>query len=459
MNGALWTLGALAEAACGRLAGADAGTPVTGVSIDTRTLRPGDVFFAIRGVAMDGHAFAADALGKGAAAVVVSEGGHAPAIVVDDTLEAMRAAGVAARRRIGEDVPVVGVTGSVGKTGTKEMLRLAFGASGPTHASQASYNNHWGVPLSLARMPADVTAAVFEMGMNHANEIRPLTRMVRPTVAIVTAVEAVHLEFFDSVAGIADAKSEIFEGLGPDGVAILPSDNPYTDRLAAVAARHAGRTVTFGGAGADVALLSHADDGTTEADVLGTPVRFRLLHPGLHVARNALTVLAALAVTERPLEEGAEALSAWTAPRGRGRRVRLGPAGGEALLLDEAYNANPASMEAAIRSLARAGGRRRVAILGDMLELGPTEGDLHRGLAPLLVDADVRIVHTVGTMMRNLRDALPFEMRGLDAATADDLLGQLPEVEPGDVVLVKGSNAIRLSKVVDALEAQFGLEG
>lgn len=459
MNGPLWTLGALGEAAGGRLAGGDPGAPVTGISIDTRTLKPGDVFFAIRGVAMDGHAFAGEALEKGAAAVVVSEGEHARAIVVDDTLEALRKAGIAARRRIGADVPVVGVTGSVGKTGTKEMLRLAFGAFGPTHASEASYNNHWGVPLSLARMPAGVSAAVFEMGMNHADEIRPLTRMVRPTVAIVTAVEAVHLEFFESVAGIADAKAEIFEGLEPGGVAIFPVDNPYTERLGAAAQRYAARLVTFGGAGADVALLSHADDGTTEADVLGQRVRFRLLHPGLHVARNALTVLAALAVAGRPLAEGADALSHWTAPRGRGRRVRLRPAGGEALLLDEAYNANPASMEAAIRSLARADAGRRVAILGDMLELGATAGDLHRGLAPLLVDADVRIVHTVGTMMTNLRDALPVEMRGLHAGTADDLLGQLPEVEAGDAVLVKGSNAIRLSKVVDALEARFGLEG
>jgi UDP-N-acetylmuramoyl-tripeptide--D-alanyl-D-alanine ligase len=428
------------------------------VSIDTRTLRPGDVFFAIRGVRMDGHAFVRDALNKGAAAVVVSEGEETPAITVEDTLAALRRAGIVARRRIGANVPVVGVTGSVGKTGTKEMMRLAFGALGSAHASEASYNNHWGVPLSLARMPADTEAAVFEMGMNHAGEIRALTTLVRPTVAVVTAVEAVHLEFFDSVAGIADAKAEIFEGLDEGGAAILPVDNPYTDRLRRAAERYAARIVTFGGTGADVRLVSHADDGATEAEVFGEPVRFQLLHPGVHVARNALTVLAALAVTGRPVAVGAEALSHWTAPRGRGRRVRLRPAGGEALLLDEAYNANPASMEAAIASIARAPATRRVAILGDMLELGPTENDLHRGLAPLLVDARVRIVHTVGNMMTNLRDALPFEMRGRHAETAGDLLEELPEVEPGDVVLVKGSNAVGLSRVVDGIEQRFGLE-
>jgi len=458
MTKPLWTLGTLAEATGGRLVGAEVGTPVSGISIDTRTLKPGDAFFAISGVRMDGHAFVRDALDKGASAVVASAGDTSPAIVVEDTLAALRRAGIVARRRVSANVPIVGITGSVGKTGTKEMMRLAFGALGPAHASEASYNNHWGVPLSLARMPADTAAGVFEMGMNHAGEIRALTTQVRPTVAVVTAVEAVHLEFFDSVAGIADAKAEIFEGLYAGGVAILPVDNPYTDRLRRAAARYAARIVTFGGDGGDVRLISHGDDGATEADVFGERVRFQLLHPGGHVARNALTVLATLAVTGRPVRQGAEALSHWTAPRGRGRRVRLRPAGGEALLLDEAYNANPASMQAAIASVARTPAVRRVAILGDMLELGATENDLHRGLAPLLVDAGVRIVHTVGVMTKNLRDALPFEMRGRHAETAADLLGDLPEVAPGDVVLVKGSNAIGLSKVVDAIEQRFGLE-
>ena len=458
MTCALWTLGRLQDATGGSLVGADPDTAVTGISIDTRTLTPGDAFFAIRGVRMDGHAFCADALARDASAVVVDKGDHAPALRVDNSLSALVAAGRAARARIAASAPVIGVTGSVGKTGTKEMMRLAFAAGGSVHASEASHNNHWGVPLSLARMPAESAAGIFEMGMNHAGEIRALTDQVRPTIAVVTAVEPVHLEFFNSVAGIADAKAEIFEGLTPGGTAILPADNPHADRLREAAGRTADRIVTFGASGADVALVSHADDGTTEADVFGERVSFALSHPGRAFALNALTVLAALSISGRPVREGAAALAAWTAPRGRGRRVVLQPAGGEALLLDEAYNANPASMKAAIAALAREPARRRIAILGDMLELGPTAEAFHGGLAPLLVEADVRIVHTIGTLTRAVRAALPPELRGRHADSAAELVAELPEVAAGDRVLVKGSNALRLSDVVDALQARYGQE-
>ncbi|RAH97055.1 UDP-N-acetylmuramoylalanyl-D-glutamyl-2, 6-diaminopimelate--D-alanyl-D-alanine ligase [Acuticoccus sediminis] len=453
---AIWTLGELADAAQGRLLGVPRDTPVSGISIDTRTLQPGDAFFAIVGVSMDAHRFVPAALEAGACAAVVSHGEAERAVVVDDVLAALGRVGVAARARLAGGTPVVAVTGSVGKTGTKEMLRLAFESGGPVHASAASYNNHWGVPLSLARMPADVDAAIFEIGMNHAGEITPLTRMVRPTIAIITQVAAVHLEFFDSVAAIADAKAEIFAGLEDGGVAIIPADNDHTERMAA-AARAAGAEVVLFGKGGDVSLVSLDAGGDAVADVFGETVYFELSDPAPHVANNALAVLAALSVAGWDIEAGAAALKAWSAPQGRGRRVRLRPAGGEAVLLDDWFNANPSSMGAAIATLGRVPAQRRIAILGDMRELGPTADDLHRGLAPLLVDADVRIVHTVGEMTKHLRDALPFELRGVHAATAGELVGQLPEVEPGDAVLVKGSKAIGLGAVVEAIEERYGL--
>ncbi|MEO1104679.1 MAG: Mur ligase family protein [Pseudomonadota bacterium] len=320
----LWTLADLAEATGGALRGASPDTPVTGVSIDTRTLRPGDAFVAIKGVSMDGHRFVPDALEKGASVAIVSSGEAAPALVVPDTLEALEAMGVAARARIG-DVPVVAVTGSVGKTGTKEMLRLAFGPG--THAADASYNNHWGVPLTLARMPAEASAGIFEIGMNHAGEITPLTKMVRPKIAIVTTVQPVHLEFFDSVEGIADAKAEIFLGLEAGGTAIIPSDNPHFARLKRAAEAVGAQIVTCGGADADITLTAFDTvTGESEARVHGEMARF-VIKGGAHMARNALTVLGALYAAGRPLD-GAARLSGWQAPRGRGRRVPLKPQGG-----------------------------------------------------------------------------------------------------------------------------------
>ncbi|MEM7693950.1 MAG: UDP-N-acetylmuramoyl-tripeptide--D-alanyl-D-alanine ligase [Pseudomonadota bacterium] len=453
----LWTLKTLADAMGGTLSGVAPETPVTGVSIDTRTLLPGEVFFAIEGVSMDGHQFVPQALEKGAAAVVVSKGEAARAVRVADVMEGMRALGRAARARIGA-VPVVGVTGSVGKTGTKEMLRLAFGVGGPVHAAEKSFNNHWGVPLTLARMPQDTGAGIFEIGMNHAGEITPLTKMVRPTIAMVTTVDAVHIEFFNAVADIAHAKAEIFAGLVPGGTAILPSDNLHADILTKAAMAARAKLVTFAGSGADVRLTGYdAATGDAQATAFGETVRFRVAG-GPHIARNALTVLAALKVAGRPLCDVA-ALAAWEPPRGRGRRVSLTVPGGEALLLDDAYNASPAAMAAAIEALARAPATRRVAILGDMRELGDGSADYHRGLAPLLVDAGARIVHTIGPMSEHLKNALPLECRGRHAATVDEFLADLPAVEAGDAVLVKASLGTGLGAVVDALEAQYGVPG
>ncbi len=451
----LWTLETLAAAAQGRLVGAAPQTSVGGISIDTRTLQPGDAFFAIAGVSMDGHRFVGAALDKGAAAAVVSQGEAAPAVMVPDVLGALERVGIAARGRLAPDVPVVAVTGSVGKTGTKEMLRLAFGAG--THAAAASYNNHWGVPLTLARTPADASAGIFEIGMNHAGEITPLTKMVRPTIAIVTTVGAAHLEFFPSVEAIADAKAEIFLGLEPGGTAIIPADNPHFERLRAAAEQAGARIVTFAGEGADIVLTAFDPvGGRAEAAVFGAPVSFTV-RGGAHIARNALAVLGALHAAGRPLVDIA-ALDAWQAPKGRGRRVRLAAGSGEIVLLDEAYNANPASMEAAIGMLRDTPATRRVAILGDMLELGDDSADLHRGLAPFLIEADARIVHTVGPMMTHLAQSLPASMRGTHAPDVGALAAALPALEPGDAVLVKGSNAMGLTRIVEAVEARFGQE-
>ena len=449
----LWTLKTLAEAAEGRLVGASPDSAVSGISIDTRTLKPGDVYFAIRGVSMDGHRFVPDAIARGAAAAVISSGEAERAVVVDDVLGALERVGIAARARIAAGTPVVAVTGSVGKTGTKEMLRLAFGEG--THASAASFNNHWGVPLTLSRMPADARAGIFEIGMNHAGEITPLTKMVRPTIAIVTTVGPVHLEFFDSVAGIADAKAEIFLGLEPGGVAIIPADNAYAPRLADAARAVGTRIVTFGTAEADIAL-DHYDpeSGAVAARAFGRPVRF-VIAGGGHIARNALAVLGALEAAGRPLSD-IEALSGWSAQKGRGRRVTLDVAGGEAVLLDEAYNANPASMAAAIAALGATPARRRIAILGDMLELGVASGELHRGLAPLLIEADARIVHTIGPMMKELENSLPMAMRGIHASDADAFAAMFPVIEAGDAVLVKASNGVGLFRLVSMIEERYG---
>ncbi|GAB5375174.1 MAG: UDP-N-acetylmuramoylalanyl-D-glutamyl-2,6-diaminopimelate--D-alanyl-D-alanine ligase [Acuticoccus sp.] len=448
----LWTLDTLASAAGGQRFGGTSDTPVSGISIDTRTLSPGEAYFAITGVSMDGHRFVDAALERGAAAAVVNRGEQAPAIRVEgDVLKALERVGVTARARIAADTPVVAVTGSVGKTGTKEMLRLAFGAG--THAAAASFNNHWGVPLTLARMPAGTRAGIFEIGMNHAGEITPLTQMVRPTIAIITTVGAAHLEFFPSVEAIADAKAEIFAGLEPGGTAILPADNPHFARLRAAAEAAGASVLTFAGEDADIRLAAFDPvTGRAMADVLGTQVAFTI-HGGAHIARNALAVLGALHAAGRPLVDIA-ALETWQAAKGRGRRANLVAGEGELVLLDEAYNANPASMAAAIGMLGATPAARRVAILGDMLELGSTAPELHRGLAPFLIEADTRIVHTVGAMMTHLAESLPAERRGVHAPDAASLAAALPALEPGDAVLVKASNAMGLARVVEAIEAR-----
>lgn len=461
MSAPLWTA-AEAEAATGGRAAA--GFAATGVSIDTRTLAPGDLFVALT-AARDGHEFVAAALAKGAAAALVSRvpagvPADAPLLVVPDVLAGLAALGRAGRARFGGRL--VAVTGSVGKTSTKEMLRLLLARQGAVHAAEASYNNHWGVPLTLARMPADAAAAVIEIGMNHRGEIAPLAGLARPHVALITAIAPAHLEALGSIEAIAEEKADIFTGLAPQGVAVFPGDHPTTPIMAAAAARHGARPVTFGAAeGCDLRLIRvHATAEATVAEALagGREVLFRLPGAGPHFAANALGALAAAEAAGADLALAALDLAGWSPPAGRGarRRIALDPveeAGFE--LIDDAYNANPASLGAALEMLAGSapqGRGRRIAILGDMLELGPDEARIHAELAAHPAMAAIDTVHCVGPRMAHLWAALPAFRRGLQAETAEALAGGAAGlVQPGDIVLVKGSKGSRVARVVDAL--------
>ncbi|MCS0497497.1 UDP-N-acetylmuramoylalanyl-D-glutamyl-2,6-diaminopimelate--D-alanyl-D-alanine ligase [Ancylobacter sp. MQZ15Z-1] len=461
----LWTPDALVHATGGTLIGTH-GVAIGGVSIDTRTLQPGDVFVALRGDNSDGHAYVGAAAGRGAALSIVERARvpdmppEAPLLAVDDVLAALQAIGRAARERT--RARIVGVTGSVGKTTTKEALLLALGADGPTHASAASYNNHWGVPLSLARMPERSAYGVFELGMNHSGEITPLVAMVRPHIAVITTIEPVHIAQFPNIEAIADAKAEIFSGVEPGGAAVLNRDNPQFDRLAE-AARAAGidTVVGFGEAlSAQVRLLSVAlqpQSSTAIADVMGETVSFKVGLPGRHIVQNMLAVLAAAKLAGADLCLAAMALASLGPPPGRGVRTMLGVRGGTATLIDESYNANPASMRAALAVLAGcpvAGRGRRIAVLGDMLELGPSGEAMHRELAPSAAGAD--LVFCAGSQMRALWEALPENRREAWAPDAQALLPLVADrLRGGDVLMVKGSNGSRMGPLARALIERF----
>jgi UDP-N-acetylmuramoyl-tripeptide--D-alanyl-D-alanine ligase len=470
MSAALWTVDAMAVAMAAERQGplpAQAG----GVSIDSRSLTPGDVFFAIQGDARDGHDFVGQALQSGAGLAVVSSARrgampqNAPLLVVPDVLEGLRSLARAARAR--SDAKFIGVTGSVGKTGTKEALRLALSASGETHASAASYNNHWGVPLSLARCAASARYAVLEMGMNHSGEIEPLSKLGRPHIAIVTTVEPVHLEFFPSVEAIADAKAEIFLGLEPEGAAVINRDNPHFERLNK-RAREAGvgRIVSFGEhAKADVRLIKcalQAESSTVQARVFDSDIAYKLGAPGRHVVQNSLAVLAAVSLSGADLVLGALALASLSPPTGRGERAMLQVPGGQALLIDESYNANPASMRAALGLLGQAPvglKGRRIAVLGEMLELGPRSAELHRELVSAVAENAVDLVFCAGPLYQGFWDALPSSRRGGYAVTSallePDILGA---VQAGDAVMVKGSLGSKMGPVVKALIREYSLQ-
>ena len=441
---------------------------VTGISIDTRTLSPGDLFFAIRGEAFDGHDFVANAFEQGAGAAVVDEA-HARALsgspcllVVHNVLEALERLGRAARAR--SKARIVAVTGSVGKTSTKEALRLVMGEAGETHASAASYNNHWGVPLTLARLPRSARYGVFELGMNHPGEIELLTAQVRPHIAMITTVAPVHLESFPSVDAIADAKAEIFSGIVKGGVAIMHRDIPSFERLRARAeASAAGYVLSFGEhADADARLDSidlRPDGSSVVATILGRRTEFQLGAPGRHLAINALGVLLAAQAAGVDIGLAALALGRFSAGQGRGARSVLQAPDGEFTLIDESYNANPTSMRAALSLLGSTppgADGRRIAVVGDMRELGPEAATLHEGLAEDLIDNEVDLLFAAGPLSHRLFSKMPAEAQGLWGETAAAIEGPLAQtIRAGDVVMVKGSNASRMGPLVAALKQRF----
>ncbi|WP_299473514.1 UDP-N-acetylmuramoylalanyl-D-glutamyl-2,6-diaminopimelate--D-alanyl-D-alanine ligase [uncultured Roseibium sp.] len=467
MSDPLWKLDAFVEATGGSIKG-DAGANITGISIDSRPLEPGDAFIAIKGDRLDGHDYVAAALEAGASLALVAESRLADLpedgryVVVSDPLEAMRRLGIAARART--RARIVAVTGSVGKTGTKEALRLTLEQSGKVHASVASFNNHWGVPLTLARMPADIDFGVFEIGMNHAGEITPLVKMVRPHVAIITTVQAVHLEFFDSVEKIAQAKAEIFDGLEPGGIAILNKDNRQFDLLRFLAAT-AGVSVvqTFGeDQSADSHtenVISFAGGSSVDATILGTEITYKIGAPGKHQVKNSLAVLTAVADVGADLAKAGLVLDGMRAPKGRGEVSQLMLQGGELSLIDESYNANPASMRAAIAVLGSvpvARPARRIAVIGDMRELGTDADRLHADLLAPIVEAQIDAVYCAGPHMHALWEQLPHELRAHyceDAKDLEDVI--LKDVRPGDVVMIKGSLGTRMGPLVTALKKEY----
>jgi UDP-N-acetylmuramoyl-tripeptide--D-alanyl-D-alanine ligase len=449
----LWTSDEIAAATQGT---ASADFAVSGVAFDSREVGPGDLFLALKGESTDGHRFLDQAFAQGAAGAVVSDPTDRPSVRVADTTAALNALGAASRKR--SSAKIIGVTGSVGKTGTKEALFAALDRMDPgcAHRSVKSYNNHTGVPLSLARMPRDSRYGVFEMGMNHAGELAQLTRLVRPHVAIVTAIAPAHLGFFDSIEAIADAKGEIFQGLGAGGTAIVPFDSPYRDRLLDAARPYASRIVTFGlGEGADyraVETMRARSGGTFVMARFGNrELSFTISQPGEHWVSNAMAILAAVDAVGGDLEVAGLALAELGGLAGRGARMTVPVGDGTALVIDESYNANPSSMRATLKVLAAEPGRK-IAVLGEMRELGTHADALHAELADPIAEAGVSRAILVGEAMAPLAAALEGRLDFVhvaDAAAAKAALDSM--LAPGDAVLIKGSNGVRLATIVAAL--------
>jgi UDP-N-acetylmuramoyl-tripeptide--D-alanyl-D-alanine ligase len=449
----LWTSDEIALAT-----GGTASEPfeASGVTFDSREVGTGDLFLALKGESTDGHRFLDQAFAQGAAGAIVSQVTTHPHIFVEDTTAALDALGIAARGRMAGKV--IGVTGSVGKTGTKEALFAALDRNDPgcAHRSVKSYNNHTGVPLSLARMPRTARFGVFEMGMNHAGELAQLTRLVRPHVAIVTTIAPAHMGFFESEAAIADAKGEIFRGLEPGGTAIIPFDSPHRDRLIAAAKPHAARIVTFGMRdGADfrtVEMMRTRTGGTFVTARFGDrELSFTISQPGAHWVSNAMAILAAVDAVGADLELAGLAMAEMGGLPGRGARLLVPVAGGEALVIDESYNANPASMRATLDVLAQEPGRK-LAVLGEMRELGEHSGAFHAELAGPIEAAGVDYAILVGDAMAPLAQALEGRIDFVHVPDAAAARARLESVlAPGDTVLIKGSNGVRLSTLVAAL--------
>ena len=454
----LWTSDEIAAATGGTAHGE---FHVTGVTFDSREVGRGDLFIAMPGTVHDGHEFVPQAIAAGAAGLIVSQAVDHPHVLVGNVAKALQDLGRASRERSG--ATILGVTGSVGKTSTKEALYAALERwrPGKVHRSVKSYNNHTGVPLSLARMPREAEYAVLEMGMNNKGEIATLTRLVRPHLALITAIAPAHIENLGSEEAIADAKAEIFEGLEPDGIAIIPNDTPHRDRLVRAARRRADRIVTFGSGDADVHALHavRADNGGSliTAALLDSDVTFTISQRGEHWVSNALAVLAAIEAVGGDIGLAGLALADLGGLKGRGERHSIRVHGGEVLLIDESYNANPASMAATLKSLgAETDVERRIAVLGPMRELGEHGDQLHANLAPAVLDANVDELVLIGDDMRPLETALDGQVhvtRVADADSAAEAVSRL--MKPGDAILIKASNSVGLSRVVDRLTKEI----
>lgn len=460
----LWTSADIALATQGTECGS---FTATGVSIDSRTLEPGDLFIALRGPNFDGHQFIEKAFDQGASGIVseISQGNRSH-VLVKDSAQAMQDLAIAARQRT--KAKIIAVTGSVGKTSTKEMLRLACNAFGAVHASLGNLNNHWGVPLSLSRMPKDNRFGIFELGMNHAGEIGPLSRLVQPNLAIITEIAPAHLEFFKSVEEIADAKSEIFEGIVSGGAAILPLDNPYFKQLKRGAEKNGVASIlTFGSnPGAYAQLVEYTSDAkgaSVLAEIGGERIQYRLGATGRHLAMNSVAVLAAISFLQTGVREAASRLGQFAALMGRGLRTQITlPQGGMVELIDESYNASPASMRAALNMLAE--GKppkgRTIAVLGDMRELGEESAKLHAALADAILGRAIDRVFLCGPHMKHLWQILPEEQRGDYQRSSLDLIEKVvADLQAGDRILVKGSLGTVMAPIVDAILVLGGVKG
>ena len=449
---ALWTSAEIVEATGGT---ASAEFEVSGVIFDSREVSTGDLFVAMAGTAFDGHRFVEQAFAAGAAAALVSQPIEGPHILVSDTFEALQALARASRAR--STAKIVGVTGSVGKTSTKEALAAALerGARGRVHRSVKSYNNHTGVPLSLARMPRDAEYAVLEMGMSNPGEIASHSQLVRPHVALITAIASAHIENLGNEEAIAEAKGEIFAGLEEDGIAIIPNDSPHRDRLIRAARKHAGRIITFGGGDADVTAIHavRAEKGGSliTASLMESELTFTVSQRGEHWVSNALAVLATVEALGADLAVAGLALADFGDLKGRGQRTAFAFGDGEVLIIDESYNANPASMAATLRSLGKeTRAKRRIAVLGPMRELGTHSDSLHAALAPEIIAAKVDRLILVGDETRALEIALEGRVainRAQDVDHAARIL--MDQLQPWDAVLVKASNSVGLAALVD----------
>ncbi|MGG7535185.1 UDP-N-acetylmuramoylalanyl-D-glutamyl-2,6-diaminopimelate--D-alanyl-D-alanine ligase [Rhizobium sp. 12,4] len=464
----LWTTEDMIAAMAGRPFGT-LPEGITGISIDSRSIRSGEAFFAIKGDRVDGHDYASMAMANGASPLVVSEARlpamgrlTVPMIVVDDVLAALGRLGKASRER--SRAKIIAVTGSVGKTTTKEMLRHVLSPSGKVHASVASFNNHWGVPLTLARMPDDTDYGVFEVGMNHPGEIRPLVAMIRPDVAVITTIAPAHLGNFKSIKEIAAAKAEIFEGLEPGGHVVLNRDNDqfnFLDRTAqSLGIEHIHSFGQHAKAEFRLAEFNGSDENSTLwLTIGGETLEVAIGAPGRHIAENALAALGVVRVVGADMEKAIGALGTLQPEKGRGKRHRLSIGSGSFTLIDESYNANPASMRAAIALLAASeptGRGRRIAVLGDMLEMGEYAQKVHSDLAVPLLAAGIEHVWLAGAEMVALKESLPESVQVEYSERTDELAKYvLNSVAPGDVLMVKSSLGIGFGKIVAALLDKF----